>query len=361
MLLRHISSVLAAVIALTAHCAPIIKWDATRHDFGAFNEDLSTVTCTFKGINAGDEPLVIYDVRPNCGCTTTERYAGSQYQPGDSVFIKVTYNAIGRPGRFSKKVMIHSNADPAKQNLVISGTVIGTSNTLKSRYPVDAGDFRLHSSTVMMGEVYKDALGSSYFKGYNNSDKVITPVVVSKPRYMDVTFKPATVNPGEQFVVSVNHHTGECPQWGLVSDTIVIRSSDQSPEEIRLGSVITIREDFRKLTPDQRARSPHLKVTPDIVDLGRLGPNEKPVKKELTLANTGAKPLVLRRIMSPDPAVSVKVSKDKIAPGKSATMTVNVDPSLAADADMINARITIIANDPDSPTTIVRVVGELTH
>ena len=42
-------------------------------------------------------------------------------------------------------------------------------------------------------------------------------------------------------------------------------------------------------------------------------------------------------------------------------MTVRVDPSKIGRTELLNARINIIANDPAHPSTMVRVVGEVTQ
>lgn len=350
-----------AALASVVYAGPSIKWDTIRHDFGAFNEDLATVSCNFHGINDGDETLVIYDVRPNCGCTTTDRYAGRTYEPGDSIDIRVTYNAIGRPGRFSKKVMVHSNAMPEKQNLTISGTVIAASNTLQSRFPVDAGKFKIHSSTVMLGEVYKGGAAGAYFKAYNPGPDTIRPVVVTKPDYMDVTIKPRVITPGEQFVISISLLSGKCPEWGIVTDTITLRPDNRSDSVISLYTVVTIKEDFRNLSERQLEAAPHISVDPPVIDLGRISRSADPVNYSLKISNTGKSPLVIRRIYSPDPAVKVEaISTTRVSQGKHATVRLTVDQALSADSDMINARLTIISNDPDHPNTVVRIVGEIT-
>lgn len=355
--------VAAAALTAAAHAlqaGPVIRWDSTRHDFGAFDEDLSTVRCTFRGVNAGDEPLVIFSVRPNCGCTTTDRYDGREYAPGDSIDIDVTYNAIGRPGRFSKKLMIHSNADPEKQELTISGTVIAASNTLRSRFPVDAGAFKADVSTIMLGEVFKGGAAGGYFKGYNPGPAEIHPEVIGHPEYMDVIIKPETVAPGEQFVISVSMLSGQCPGWGLVTDTISIRPDAGVDTVVTLTTVATVNEDFRGLSDKQRQSAPHLTVDPQIIDLGRVSRTAGPVSRTLTLTDTGRSPLTVRRVYSPDPAVTVTAPDRKIKPGKSATITITADPAASSTPDMINARVTVITNDPDRPTLVVRVIGELT-
>lgn len=49
----------------------------------------------------------------------------------------------------------------------------------------------------------------------------------------------------------------------------------------------------------------------------------------------------------------------KIKPGKSTGVEVTVNPAEISDTELLNARITIISNDPLHSSRIVRVVGEV--
>ncbi len=82
------------------------------------------------------------------------------------------------------------------------------------------------------------------------------------------------------------------------------------------------------------------------------------MSRTFTISNDGKSDLLLRRVYTIDPGVTIKTSSDKIKKGKHATVTVTVDPA-KLPGDILNARIQIIANDPEMPITIVRAVGEI--
>ena len=69
----------------------------------------------------------------------------------------------------------------------------------------------------------------------------------------------------------------------------------------------------------------------------------------------------MRRLQAVDPTVtSLKISSEKIKPGKSARITATLDPAKAIN-DFINARISLITNDPASSMEVVRVTAEITR
>ncbi len=332
-----------------------LVWLTEEHDFGAFDEDLGVVSCTFEGVNVGDEPLVVLNARANCGCTTPH-YSDRPVAPGDTARVTVGFDASGRPGKFKKSVQVTTNANPAKTTLNICGTVIGTANTLRSRYPVDAGAMKLRSDVLMFGEITVNETGGRYIEAYNSLADTLRPRILSKPEHISVTISPAAVPPGENFVISTVFDPFKAGQWDIVNDTVSIAAGGR---RIDLKSVAIVREDFSKLTGAQLDRAPVVDVEPSMIDCGRINPADKPLTFTLQLKNKGHEPMIVRRVYSADPSVSVKIKKQTVKPGKAERIAVVVDPAQLGSSDMLNARIIIITNDPANPRTVVRVVGEV--
>lgn len=100
---------------------PQIVFDDESHNFGTIKEGIVAVY-TFKFTNTGDQPLILKDVRPSCGCTTPD-WSKEPVLPGKTGQIIVKFNSAGRPGRFNKSITITSNVPDATKILFISGTV----------------------------------------------------------------------------------------------------------------------------------------------------------------------------------------------------------------------------------------------
>lgn len=348
--------IILAVTLLSAFsvlAGPKATWLSDSHDFGAFDEDLSTVTCQFRAVNTGDEPLVILSARANCGCTTP-RFSKEPVAPGDTAVITVGYNAVGRPGKFAKKVMVTTNASSgAKTTLYISGTVIGTSNTLRGRYPVDRGSMKLRSDMIAFGTVEKPAVATDYIEAYNASRDTIRPRVVRRPQFVDINIMPPAVPPGETFVIAGLFATPKCDRWDVVADTLSLAAGTDT---VDIALTAIVREHF---TPG--AKAPQIRLDPATLDLGRVGHAGR-LQRRLTVSNAGNAPLIIRQVSCVDPAVTVSVRRDAVVkPGKTLKIPVDIDLARAANSAMLNAMIVIIANDPVVPRSVVRVVGELTE
>ncbi len=118
-----------------------------------------------------------------------------------------------------------------------------------------------------------------------------------------------------------------------------------------------IKEDFSKLSKEQLEKAPRIALSETSVDLGDINRDDT-YEREILIDNFGKDQLIIRKVSTPDPSVSVRINKDKIKGGAQGRMTIKVVPSPSSDNDILNSRITIITNDPDRPTSIVRVTGE---
>jgi hypothetical protein len=97
------------------------KFSEEKHDFGKVAQG-KPVTTVFEFTNVGQEPLILTDVRPTCGCTIAD-YTKVPVKKGDKGTIKITYNAAA-PGAFSKAIVITSNAKTPSKTLYIVGEVV---------------------------------------------------------------------------------------------------------------------------------------------------------------------------------------------------------------------------------------------
>lgn len=105
---------------------PKMTFAEDLHDFGKINEGV-IAEYEFKFTNTGNQPLLITNVRPSCGCTTPS-YTKEPIAPGKSGVIKVSYNSVNRPGTFTKSITVTTNVEGDAQVLFIKGEVIPSPN-----------------------------------------------------------------------------------------------------------------------------------------------------------------------------------------------------------------------------------------
>ncbi|MBD5233806.1 MAG: DUF1573 domain-containing protein [Bacteroidales bacterium] len=353
-LIAHISAAILALTACAAH-AQKVTWLETKHDFGAFDETLGPVSTDFRFINTSPDPVAIVAARASCGCTTPE-YTRDPIAPGDTATLTVTYDPAGRPGRFSKYVAVDLSDGSPRTKLFIHGTVVGSPTSVALRFPAQCGTtIQLARGAVMSGEVTKGKMRTTFLEAYNRSTEPIQPTVSNLPKYYTVTVTPETVPPGEQFSFIVYMNSATCPLYGLVTDSMTIRANPADTAACTIPLTAMVREDFSNLTPQQLQKAPVATLSDPTVDFGHLTAG---ATSTTTLTNTGKTPLIIRRIYTADPGVTVSCPDTTLRPGKSTTITVRVDPAQLPGA-ILNARISLITNDPTNPVITIRAVGTL--
>ena len=354
--MNRILSLIAICASLTAVAEVKIQWLETEHNFGAFDENDGEVTCEFRFVNVGDEPVRVSNVRTSCGCTTSKP-PRKAIQPGDTATVSATYNPVGRPGKFEKKIYVDMNTNPQRNVLAIHGTVIGSSNTLRGRFPIDAGDsgIKLRKTTIPFGEVVCGRIKNEFLEVYNASSDTLRPTFESVPKYMRTAVKDPAIAPGENKAYAIVFDSSAPGlDYGIVTDSITYRPAPDK-EPVNISIVANVVEDFSELTPQQRIDAPIIGIESRSIDFGTF-PTDGIISRKLTISNRGKDQMQIRRVYSADPGVTVSVDKTKVKKGKEATVTVTVDPALIP-SELLDARISIIVNDPQTPTTIVRAVG----
>lgn len=347
---------IAFTTLLSSTVAAQVKWLETRHNFGAFAEEVGPVECRFHFVNTSDEPISIVSARASCGCATP-KFSRGTIAPGDTSYITVTYDPAARPGHFVKTVSVDFSVDVPRTKLYIEGTVIGSESSISHRFPVKCGDdIRLSRGVVLLGDIKKGQLRPVYLDAYNISADTLAPVVRGMPSYLDASVSPEQVPPGQQFTFIFYMHSARCPLYGAVCDTVTVVSDAGRKDGCEIPVVAMVKEDFSKMTPGERKNAPVVAVSSTQLDFGRLTGNVE--TRTATVSNSGKSPLKIRRVYTTDPGVTVSVSDDTVKRGKSAEISVTVNPDLLPGR-MLNARINLITNDPANPVIVLRAVGEL--
>lgn len=345
--------ILAVAATISAAAQPDVKWLETAHNFGAFSEETGPLTHSFKFINTGTQPLVILAAHPSCGCTSPN-YSRTPIAPGDTGSVDVTYDPAARPGRFSKYVGVDIAGIKNRTKLYVSGTVVGTPASVAGRFPFDAGILKLSRPAAMMGKTLKSAIRNITLQAYNSSLDTITPHIENLPPYIDITLVPSTLPPGEQMSLIIYFRGNRCPQYGLVEDTVML-FADKNAEPTPLPIMAMVEEDFSRLSPKQRQNAPHAAIEPTLLSFDNLTPGQT---VSFAIKNTGKNPLEIRRIYTADKGIDISIDRNNIKHGKSAVVTISARPE-QLESDILNARISIISNDPDNPVQTVRVTGQI--
>ena len=359
---RFISLLVLAFFTTCAIAQPKATWLEQSHDYGVFKEENGKVRCAMRVVNTGNAPLLIVKAQAGCGCTAVT-YPEGAIQPGDTATVDITYNPSGRPGQFTKQVLVWTNTVPKRTVLEITGNVIPTAATLDKQYPLRAGPLCISQQYIPFGEVTRGENKTLYLSTYNAStDTLVVGIEGAKP-HIHPAMVPDTVPPARVTALTVHYLSGHAPLWGLNTDTLMLTCRPLSGAENAVAGTAAINvlaqitENFKGLTDKQRQDAPVARVDcGDRLDFGTIAPNET-ATRTFTVTNRGKDVLVIRRLWAPDgEGITATANRTELKRGKSATVTVNVNTA-AIKGDLLNVPLTLLCNDPDQPQVTIRLVG----
>lgn len=93
-----------------------------RKELGELRQDEQRVI-PFLLENQGEQPMLILDVKADCGCTTAD-IRTDRIMPGGSLTVDLVFNGRAPFGPLERSVIIRTNGSPEMFRLVIEGTIV---------------------------------------------------------------------------------------------------------------------------------------------------------------------------------------------------------------------------------------------
>ena len=101
--------------------------EGDTHDFGVIQRG-PVAMHKFEFTNTGNQPLIVMDVKPSCGCTNVD-WVKQPVLPGQKGWVQLGLKTEEQHGVFNKEVYIQSNAvtpnGEKRYTLYIKGNAVG--------------------------------------------------------------------------------------------------------------------------------------------------------------------------------------------------------------------------------------------
>lgn len=353
--LRNLILSIVAISALGASASAEIEWLQTEYDFGTFTEESGKKTGEVKLVNKGDEATIISKVRPTCGCTVAQ-YTQGEIAPGDTAYVRFTYNPAGRPGKFDKSIKVHTGFDNKLTTIKIRGTVIGKKSTLSKQYPIEIGALRLSKNAIILGDLTKGLSRHEFIHGYNQSQDTIYPTWGDTHNSISIGMSSTAVAPGDLVTISIYYNSRAEENLGLNIYPIEIYANES--DSITKGVVemtVNLKADTSKLTAEEMKKAPALALESEVIDLGTVSTDEH-MRVSIKIKNDGKSQMIINRIYSLNDAINFIKMPTKINANKAERAECEIDMK-ALPKGPFNIKAEIITNDPLHPTATVRIVG----
>ncbi len=330
-----------------------ISFNETTHDFGKFKEEVGKISHQFEYTNTGNQPLIINNVRASCGCTTPE-WTKTPVPPGAKGFIKVTYNAKNRPGKFHKTITVQTNSVTPTVILKINGEVLPHQKTVNDFYPQKMNDLRLKSNHLAFMNIKNTEIRTDSLNIINTGSTPITIGFEKIPAHLTLKAVPATLKPNQKGHIVATYDAAKKNDWGFVIDRIYLTINGKRVTNNRLSVSATIKEDFSKMSEKDKKNAPHITVDSLTFNFGTINQGDV-VSHNFKFKNTGKSNLIIHKVKSSCGCTATAPESKMVAKGKSSSIKATFNSR--GKVGKQHKTITVITNDPDNPEIILRITG----
>ena len=334
---------------------PVLSFEKKIHDFGDIKEDGGTVTYSFNFTNTGSQPLVIHNVQPSCGCTSSD-WTRTPIQPGGKGFVNATFDPRNRPSNFNKSITVTSNAQQSSEILRITGNVLAKEKTVEDIYPRQMGNIRLKSSVLSFTKIDPSETKTERLEMINTSDKPVTIAFDRVPAHITMRMEPAIVKPGATGAIVADFDAKKKDDWGFINDQVYLVINGEKSNDNRISVSATIEEDYSKLSQEQLANAPTIEFSETVKDFGDIKKGDK-VEHTFKLTNSGKSNLVLHKVKSSCGCTATQPDKNIIPPGESSNIVVTFNST--GKNGRQNQSITVLSNDPKKSNTLLRITSNV--
>jgi hypothetical protein len=330
-----------------------VSFRKVDHDFKTIKEANGPVSVVFSFINTGKAPLSLQNATASCGCTTPA-YTKSPVMPGDSGFVKVTFDPNGRPGSFAKEITVISNAENSPIILKISGSVTPKEAKIEDEYHYSMGSLRLESSHLSFSRIYFGTNKVGKIKVVNAGKNKMTVGFFNLPAWLKIKSSKITLLPNEKSELEFTYNTTKRNDWGFLVDYIYLSIDGKQNPNNKLTLTAEIVEDFSKLTADQKAKAPKITFENTNYNFDYVAEGVV-VENNFKFTNTGKTNLIIRKVSTTCGCTTVAPQVLIIKPGESSSIKASFNTKGYKNSQ--TKTVTVVSNDPGASQITLWIKG----
>lgn len=342
---------LMMVSSLIVMAQPKIVFDTPKYHVGEILfRTPKTVTFGFQ--NKGNEPFEILDVNTMCGCTKAEWTQG-QILPGARGQITAEYDAK-MLGTFYKELAVMTTIQVDPIYVSMEGRVVTKRLNYHGDFPFDLGNIRINTNYMEFDDVNRGDHPVAELQVFNQERTPYRPELMHLPSYLSMEAIPEVIAGGRTGRIRLTLNSEKLALLGLNQTRIFISRymGDKVGEdnEIIVSSVLL--PALQELSPEDLSRAPKMELSQQELTFELDG--DKKQTERVTITNNGQNDLNIRTVQVFNQALSVSLDNRKVAPGKSTTMKVTLNPKYLKKAKN-RPRVLLITDDPEHPKQIINV------
>ena len=346
-------------LILTALCMAAITAQAqklavtkTTVDAGKTGYEVP-VTATFELRNKDSKPLIIKEVKADCGCTTVD-YPTKPIGGRQKFTITMTYDAR-MLGHFTKQVAIYSNATEKPVYLQMKGIVLEKVENFTNKYPYEFQGLQADVNNLEFDDVKKGDHPETVIHIANNTENTVVPNMLHLPSYLTAIAVPEYLAPGRVGKITLTLNSEKIPNYGLTQSSVYLakKLGDKVDSDIELPVSVVLLPDVALYAGELKQYAPKMQVSSDSLNIGVH--NGKKLKSgTITITNNGRSALKISSLQMFTKGLKVTLDKRELQPGEQAKLKVKGDRAQLLKAKA-KPRILMITNDPNMAKVVIKI------
>ena len=333
----------------------VLIFDEKKWNFGDVQEDGGEVEHLFSFKNASSKPVVILDVSSGCGCTTPS-FSRKPVLPGAEGEVKVVFDPMNRPGRFTKGVVVITSTNE-RYTLTVEGNVLPRKLTVEESYPFDLGEgLRMSSNFHAFSFLGRGDSAQEEFVVYNTSSRDAKfKLRATRESGLLKVESPSVVKAGGLAVIKLSYVIpADSKRYGSLDDVFAVVVNGKESKTWLSTHAIAV----DKFDPaiDDMSR-PSCKLSKNFIKFGDIKHGSEVENHSIEIINEGESELIIRAVEWKSQALKCSlVEGEKIAPGQSRRVELKLSTAGCEYGVWVD-RLTLITNDVERPMVSVRLTA----
>lgn len=307
--------------------------------------------------NKGNQPLVIQEVHPSCGCVKVT-YPAGEIAPGEKGELLVEFDAQTL-GTFYKDIELLTSASETPTYMAIQGYVVKELSSSDADFPIDLGNICLEKSYLEFDDVRQGEYPEATLHVLNKERTAFRPLLMHLPHYLTFTCEPEVIPPGKVGKLRLQLHSDLLPIMGLNQASIYMARymGDKVGPNNEIGVSAVLLPNFSTLSDTDKQMAPRFAISETQIPMGDAAPEgtRKPNVYDVVIKNEGATPLQIRQVQVFSKALDVHLKNRVLRPGKATRLRITLHPERLTKSKN-RPRVLLITNDPTHPKEIVEVL-----
>ena len=221
-------------------------------------------------------------------------------------------------------------------------------------YFIKTGNLWFNSLRFDFPDITNTRISTDTIPVYNAWGQPMELSFKNLPEYVSGLIVPPSLQPKEEGKIIVTFDPVKQGTFGPVYENLWLITNDTNQSQKRLILNPNIKEDFSTLTEQQMADAPHIQFEKEAYRFDSIATGSK-VVYDFIFSNMGRSDLIIRNVKAGCGCTATNPEKTLLKPGESSKIGIIFDTSGRTGHQQKS--ITVIANDPKKPVTMLNIEG----